>query len=119
MLSVTTWIWLHLLQANVSNQCHSGDEDSVDKPWRPIPSGRVTRQHATWLRWLLLPACLYLSISYGYGVAFASAALSLVEFVHDDLRLSGHPVFKNACNVGGYVTFELGASLVLSMYNQP
>ncbi|KAH7903082.1 hypothetical protein BJ138DRAFT_1021170, partial [Hygrophoropsis aurantiaca] len=46
-------------------------------------------------------------------VVFSSAALSVVEFIHDDLGFSHHPVYKNLCNVGGYLTFELGATLIL------
>jgi hypothetical protein len=57
--------------------------------------------------------CLLLSAFFGFKTVFASAALTLVEIVHDDFNLSGHPVFKNLCNVGGYMTFELGATLVL------
>lgn len=107
------WTWLHLLQANVSNQCFFGGEDARDKPWRPLPSGRVTVRQALTLRWALFPACLYHSYTHGWGVVAASALLSLVEFVHDDLRLSAHPATKNICNIGGYTTFEAGATLIL------
>lgn len=57
--------------------------------------------------------CLLLSSLFGPRVVSASVALTFVEIVHDDFDLSGHPVFKNLCNVGGYTTFEVGATLVL------
>ena len=57
--------------------------------------------------------CLGLSLFFGVNVLVASALLTVVEIVHDDFGLSGHPIFKNLCNVGGYATFELGATLVL------
>ncbi|KAH7921940.1 hypothetical protein BV22DRAFT_1175647 [Leucogyrophana mollusca] len=109
-----TWIWFHLLQANVSNQTFSKHEDLVNKPWRPLPSGRISIEDSRKLRWYLLAICLGLSSYFGRWVVVSSAALSVVELVHDDLGLSYHPVYKNLCNVGGYLTFELGATLILS-----
>ncbi|KAH7904666.1 UbiA prenyltransferase family [Hygrophoropsis aurantiaca] len=109
-----TWIWFHLLQANVSNQTYSKHEDLVNKPWRPLPSGRINVHESRKLRWSLVVICLGLSSWFGRGVVFSSAALSVVEFIHDDLGFSHHPVYKNLCNVGGYLTFELGATLILS-----
>ncbi|KAF8643338.1 hypothetical protein AX16_009067 [Volvariella volvacea WC 439] len=114
LVDTLVWIWFHLLQANVSNQTFSGDQDILNKPWRPLPSNRVTVRQARILRWLLMFWCLFLSSFFGPRVVAASAALTLVEIVHDDFDLSGHPILKNLCNVGGYSTFELGATLVLS-----
>ncbi|KAJ8086071.1 hypothetical protein PM082_004890 [Marasmius tenuissimus] len=108
------WLWLHLLQANVSNQTYSGHEDLVNKPWRPLPSGRVTAEQARSLRWLLVPVCLGFSIYRSPWVFYASAALTLVEIVHDDFECSGHLMLKNFCNVGGYTTFEVGASVCMN-----
>ncbi|KAI6045316.1 UbiA prenyltransferase family [Pisolithus marmoratus] len=114
LIHTAIWVWIHLLQANVSNQTFSAHEDVVNKPWRPLPSGRITVD-ATWrFRWFLLVVCLYLSRWYGTGVLSASAALSLVEIFHDDFGFSSHPVLKNLCNVGGYLTFELGAVMIIS-----
>ncbi len=60
-------------------------------------------------------SCLVLSALQGPWALFASGALTVVEILHDDLGLSGHLIFKNLCNVGGYTTFELGASICMSM----
>jgi len=112
--SALCWIWFHLLQANVSNQTYSAHEDVKNKPWRPLPSGRITVKDCRALRWGLMFFCLGLSLLFGVNVLVTSALLTVVEIVHDDFGLSGHPIFKNLCNVGGYATFELGATLVLS-----
>lgn len=114
-LKMLFWIWTHLLQANVSNQTHSANEDIVNKPWRPLPAGRVTERQAAILRWSLVVANLALSATIGQQVMYVSAALALVEFVHDDMGLSHHPVLKNVCNIGGYGTFQAGATLILCM----
>ncbi|TFK68105.1 hypothetical protein BDN72DRAFT_61470 [Pluteus cervinus] len=114
LLDTLVWVWFHLLQANVSNQTFSSDEDIVNKPWRPLPSRRVTVQQARTLRWCLMFWCLYFSSLFGPRVVLASAGLTIVEIVHDDFNLSSRPVLKSLCNLGGYLTFEVGATLVLS-----
>lgn len=45
---VSLWLWLVILQFCVQNQRSTGSiaEDSINKPWRPIPSGRMTSQQA-------------------------------------------------------------------------
>ncbi|KAG1850694.1 UbiA prenyltransferase family [Suillus subluteus] len=108
------WVWFHLLQANVSNQTYSAHEDVVNKPWRPVPSGRISVRGCRALRWRLMVFCLGLSSLSSVNVLISSVLLTVVEIVHDDFGLSHHPVFKNLCNVGGYATFEIGATLVLS-----
>ncbi|KAF8178134.1 UbiA prenyltransferase family [Mycena galopus ATCC 62051] len=113
-LVMLLWVWTHLLQANVSNQNYSADEDIVNKPWRPLPSGRVTERQTCILRWTLVFINLAFSAVIARSVMYTSLALALVEFVHDDLGLSYHPVLKNICNIGGYGTFEMGATLILS-----
>ncbi|KAF2995711.1 hypothetical protein E8E13_004211 [Curvularia kusanoi] len=51
ILQISLWLWLVILQFCVQNQRSSGSiaEDSINKPWRPIPSGRMTPQHANQL----------------------------------------------------------------------
>ncbi|KAF4621148.1 hypothetical protein D9613_000280 [Agrocybe pediades] len=108
------WTWLHLLQANVSNQTFSGHEDIVNKPWRPLPSGRVTVHQARGFRFFLMALCLGVSYFLGPKIAVASLALTAVEVLHDDVLMSHHPLLKNLCNVGGYLTFEIGATLSMT-----
>ncbi|PBK63883.1 hypothetical protein ARMSODRAFT_979507 [Armillaria solidipes] len=47
-ISTIVWLWLHLLQASISNQTFSakGDTEDMMKPWRPIPSGSLTPRQA-------------------------------------------------------------------------
>ncbi|KAJ4406909.1 hypothetical protein N0V91_004341 [Didymella pomorum] len=49
--AVFVWLWLVILQFCVQNQRSSGSvaEDTINKPWRPIPSGRMTSEQATTL----------------------------------------------------------------------
>lgn len=65
------------------------------------------------LRWALLVVCLCLSAWHGTGVVVSSAALSLVEIIHDDVGFGSDPILKNLMNVGGYLTFESGATMIM------
>ena len=87
----------------------------VNRPWRPIPSGRISRVDACLLRIFLVPICLLASIFYGWDVFLTSAGLTMTMVVYDELNLAGHWIGKNACNVFGYLTFEIGATKVMGI----
>ena len=110
------WIWVHQLQCNVSNQCSTGEEDAINRPWRPLPAGLITNRQMVALRWLLPPLCVALSAAYGWDVAAASAGLTATTIVYDEFSLAGHWIGKNACNIAGYVTFELGATKIMGAH---
>ncbi|KAJ6489645.1 UbiA prenyltransferase family [Mycena vitilis] len=107
------WIWLHLLMCNVSNQAYGEEEDMINRPWRPIPSKRVTKQQVRILRWATVFLCLLLSAFHGPEVVYASLGLFLTTFLYDEAGLAAHVIGKNFCNIGGYTTFELGATMIM------
>ncbi|KAG0699518.1 UbiA prenyltransferase family-domain-containing protein [Suillus ampliporus] len=109
-----SWLWFHLFQGNVSNQSYSAHEDLLNKPWRPVPSGRISVKSSRALRWGLMIFCLGFSSLFSFNVLVTSAVFTMLVIVHDDFGLSGHPIGKNLLNVGAYVSFELGSTLVLS-----
>lgn len=115
LLDALAWIWLHLLQCNVSNQYKSVSEDVVNRPWRPLPSGRISANAARWLRWSLIPICLAVSARHGKEVVLASATLTVTTLLYDEAGLAGHFIGKSLCAVPGYVTFEVGATRILGM----
>ncbi|EJF57469.1 hypothetical protein DICSQDRAFT_69381 [Dichomitus squalens LYAD-421 SS1] len=104
------WTWLHLLQFCVSNQSLSPDEDAQNKPWRPIPAGRLPVRQATRLRWALLPLCLFLSFSF--GIPAVGAVLMVGILLHNELKLDSHWFTRNVLNAIGYATFDAGAMTV-------
>ncbi|KAG2037958.1 UbiA prenyltransferase family-domain-containing protein [Suillus americanus] len=108
------WLWFHLFQFNASNQSYSSHEDVPNKPWRPVPSGRISMKDSRTLRWGLVVFCLGLSSLFSLNVIITSGVYTVFVVMHDDFHLSHHPIFKNLCNAGGYVTNELGSSLILS-----
>lgn len=50
-ITVFAWLWIVILQFCVQNQRSSSSvaEDKINKPWRPIPSGRMTSEQANTL----------------------------------------------------------------------
>ncbi|KAG1899012.1 UbiA prenyltransferase family [Suillus fuscotomentosus] len=108
------WLWFHVFQFNASNQSYSAHEDVLNKPWRPVPSGRISVKDARELRWALMLFCLGFSFLFGSNVVITSVMATVLIIVNDDLRLSDHPVFKTLCSTGGYVIVELASLLILS-----
>ncbi|KAI0644093.1 UbiA prenyltransferase family-domain-containing protein [Trametes meyenii] len=107
------WIWLHQLMCNVSNQARSCAEDAVNKPWRPLPSNRVTESQARWLRWAVVALCFGYSMLHGPDLAVVTLGLLATTFLYDEAGLSAHYVGKNFCNIGGYTCLELGATKLM------
>ncbi|KAJ8594718.1 hypothetical protein M405DRAFT_808498 [Rhizopogon salebrosus TDB-379] len=108
------WLWFHLLQINLANQAYSVEEDNLNKPWRPVPSGRISIMACHAWRWRVVVFCLCLSFLFSFKVLVTSATFAVLVILHDDFGLSGHPILKILCNVGGYASFELGSTLILS-----
>ncbi|KAI0762740.1 UbiA prenyltransferase family [Fomes fomentarius] len=104
------WIWAHLLQFCMSNQCVGLQEDAENKPWRPIPSKRITVVAARRLRWAALAVCLVLSARS--GVLLPSVALALATLAYNELRLDSHWASRHMCNALGYAAFNAGATYV-------
>ncbi|RPD60601.1 hypothetical protein L226DRAFT_545112 [Lentinus tigrinus ALCF2SS1-7] len=104
------WTWLYLLQFCVSNQSLSPGEDLINKPWRPIPAGRVSIGNARLLRWILLPLCLL--FSYTSGVFPVGVILALGIFLHNEMRLDSHWFTRNVLNAIGYAVFDAGATSI-------
>ena len=69
-------------------------------------------EHAQILRWALLPLCLIQS--YALGVPWQGLSLSLAFVVHNEFGLGDHWFFRTLCNVWGYISFNAGATGVVS-----
>ncbi|TFK93052.1 hypothetical protein K466DRAFT_594750 [Polyporus arcularius HHB13444] len=104
------WIWLHLLQFCMANQCVGQEEDAANKPWRPIPSRRMTASAAWQLRCAMLVPCLLLSAKC--NVPLASTALIIATLAYNELGLDVHWVPRHVCNALGYAAFNAGATYV-------
>lgn len=113
---VLVWNWLNLLPLAMNNQYtkESAAEDRENKPWRPIPAGRVTMQETRYLMFI------------GYAVAFLSSlilggtvecvALILQGWIYNQLEGANKSYLaRNVLNATGYLTFAAGATRVACM----
>lgn len=81
-----------------------------NRPWRPLPSGRVSQAAAVRLRRITVLLCLLHSSAYGWDMTGVTAGLIFTTYFYDNVGLASHHVGKSLCNVGGYATFEIGAT---------
>ncbi|KAI1125035.1 UbiA prenyltransferase family-domain-containing protein [Nemania abortiva] len=108
------WMWLHLLVEDIANQTLSSSfaEDAINKPWRPIPSGRLTITEARKLIQLVVPVALAVSILLGSFLP--STTLMTMIWLYNDLDGSSTgPLFRNLLNAAGLACFGWGAVCVL------
>ena len=108
------WIWLQLLCLDLSNQRQPDAiaEDALNKPWRPIPSQRITSEGTRRLLAVsivgTLAASTYLSGTSETLILFAS------NWLYNDLELSSeHWIVRNVMNGIGITTIGLGALRVI------
>ncbi|KAL1703457.1 UbiA prenyltransferase family [Schizophyllum commune] len=106
------WTWLHQLHVDVSNQYTALEEDRLNKPWRPLPSKRITERQAQALRWSLVPLTIGFSIIGGPNAVAASLWLATAFLIYESNAVAGHWFGKNMMNSLGYLGFEYGATVV-------
>lgn len=110
------WVWLHVLQFNVSNQAINPLEDEHNKRDRPLPAQRISLEYTLILRWSLVPICWLLSACYNKQVLCASVGICLLTVLHNELSAHRHWVGKNVIVALGATTFEAGAILVTGLH---
>ncbi|KAF2807448.1 uncharacterized protein BDZ99DRAFT_500639 [Mytilinidion resinicola] len=106
--------WTNLLLFDLSNQRLTCAEDRLNKPWRPIPSGRMTA--VTMRRWLI--CCIPLVLAYNHFILSTggeTAVLIILTWCYNDLGGGDENwLVRNgiiACAFGGY---NLGSLLRVS-----
>jgi 4-hydroxybenzoate polyprenyltransferase len=109
------WFWVHALQFGLANQSHPHAiaEDTINHPYRPLPTGRISVQTARALRWTVVPLCLLLSAAYGPRTTLASLLGSLYMLAYNEGGgARGHWLVRNVQNAVGYSVAEAGTMLV-------
>lgn len=80
------YIWLNVLVFELANQRlpESVIEDSLNKPWRPLPNGRITPVQTR--RFLMCVLPVILEISYLMGVWKETSLLFTLTWMYNDLK---------------------------------
>ncbi|KAI3339443.1 UbiA prenyltransferase family-domain-containing protein [Ustulina deusta] len=113
LFRVVLWIWLQLLVLDLANQRlpDSVAEDTINKPWRPITSGRITAEGAR--RLLVASIAVTFAASNYLGVTSETLLLFTLNWVYNDLGLAnGHWLLRNLMNALGITTIGAGATRV-------
>lgn len=108
-------IWTNLLVFNISNQRTPASvaEDRLNKPSRPIPSGRLSIEQARQLNLLLVPVVLALSCAT--GVCQTTLLLLAMQWMYNDLRGCDESLLlRNALIALGYALYSTIALRILS-----
>ncbi|KAI2468303.1 UbiA prenyltransferase family-domain-containing protein [Annulohypoxylon bovei var. microspora] len=106
--SMLVWSWSNLFLFNLHNQRHDFaiTEDALNKPWRPLPSGRLTAHQATQIMYFMYPVVL--------SVAFTTGGMipCLLEMVfclwYNEWSGAANPFIKNILNGLGFASFYSG-----------
>ena len=104
------WIWLQLLPFTMNNQIspEAIAEDRINKPWRPMPSKRMTAAQASRVMVFLNIIGVTISFFIG-GVRQAVAGVFLGVWYNNFAGGDCSFVIRNIINVAGYVCFTSGA----------
>jgi 4-hydroxybenzoate polyprenyltransferase len=107
-------IWTNLLIFNISNQRSpvAVEEDKINKPQRPLPSGRITCDGARRLLLVLLP--LVLALGWLLGVWEECLLLTAATWMYNDLGGSDENwMLRNLLIAAGYGLYSSAALRVM------
>lgn len=107
------WMWLNTLAFTVSNQRlpDSVIEDSFNKAWRPLPSGRITETQARRLLLVIIP--IVVLTTFQLGGREASTSSLLLAWMYNDLRGADEScIIRHLLNALGMASWSIGAALV-------
>ena len=109
------WTWINLLPFAINNQRQpqSIEEDRQNKPWRSLPSKRLSEKQATYLMLVLYPVAL--ASSFFLGGIRQSAMLVLLGYWYNELGGADNScITRNFINACGFLSFATGAAEVIS-----
>ncbi|KAM5349170.1 hypothetical protein ACJ41O_008993 [Fusarium nematophilum] len=108
------WLWVNLLVEDLANQRLSGSiiEDETNKPWRPIPSKRLTPEEAK--SWLFAAIAAAMALSVLLGAFTPCVTLMTLVWLYNDLEGSCTNWVRNLLNAGGLMCFGWGALQIIT-----
>lgn len=114
---MVTWLWLNLFVFNLANQRREGSviEDAINRPWRPIPAGRITPAEAQAALYLAAPSVLLASATLlGDRTVLPNLIVLLMVWLYNDVgAANAGPVWRNLVNAIGIASFGWGAAATL------
>ncbi|ESZ93045.1 UbiA prenyltransferase [Sclerotinia borealis F-4128] len=112
---VLFWTWITLLPLVIDNQRRpkSIEEDRLNKPWRPIPAGRISSILAK--RWMQVSYCMALIISYYLETLGQFTGLITLGVLYNEFGWGDNSyVVRNLLNALAFLCYSSGTSLIAS-----
>lgn len=115
---VLVFNWSNLLIFDLANQRSPGSiaEDRVNKPWRPIPSNKITTEQTRRLMLITIPLSLYLN--HYLDVWGQGAVIHLITWLYNDLGGSDEVVVREMLIAVGYAMFNSSSLYIASGCSQ-
>lgn len=116
---VVLWVWINVLIFDLANQRlpNSIIEDSINKAWRPIPSGRLSASQARRLLLAVLPIAIPITF-YTRGMEETIVMNTLVYMYNDLGGADENFVVRNLINAAGFICYSAGATRVACGHGQ-
>ena len=109
------WTWINLLPFAIDNQRQPSaiKEDAMNKPWRPMPSKRLSERAAFNLVLVLYPAAII--SSFYFGALRQCLTLLMLGYWYNDLGGADRNfLIRNFINACGFICYASGATEVAS-----
>ena len=116
---VVLWNWINVLIFDLANQRlpRSIIEDSINKPWRPIPSRRLSACQARRLLLAVIPIAI--PITFYTGGMQELIAMNTLSYMYNDLGGADENfVVRNLINAAGFICYSAGATRVACGHEQ-
>ena len=112
--AVLLYNWLNLIIFDLANQSspESVAEDKINKPWRPIPQGKISMKQTRRLMLVAIP--LSMAINYSLGVTIPGMLIHLVTWLYNDLQGGDEPILRELLIAVGYGMFNSGSLIISS-----
>ena len=110
---ILLWVWTNLLPLDISNQIlpTSIAEDALNKPWRNLPSQRLSRERAR--KWMLAFYMLAVITSSLLSTLPQCLSLILLGYWYNHLHgADANPFIRNLLSACGFGCFTSGAMQV-------
>ncbi|KAG8166799.1 hypothetical protein KVR01_002488 [Diaporthe batatas] len=101
--------WTNLLVFDLANQRSPGSvaEDRINKPWRPIPTGKISPQQTR--RTMLVIVPLSMCLNYHLGVWVQGSLIHLITWLYNDLGGGDEVILREVLIAVGYAMFNSGS----------
>lgn len=106
-----SWLLINLIPFAISNQRGQKaiSEDSLNKPWRPFPRGRISHEWGTRVMLISYMFAPIYSLAFAGGVRHSVALIWLGMWYNNWGGADKNPVIRNTINALGYTCFASGA----------